>query len=51
MDEVCNNCGKTGHMYSQCKTPVLSHGIIPIRWNPITQTYEYLMICRKDTLE
>ena len=48
--EFCNNCGKTGHLYHQCKKPITSNGIILFRNNRDTKTKEYLMICRKDTL-
>lgn len=45
----CNNCGKTGHLYYQCKVPITSVGIIAVRINA-DGVYEYLMIRRKDTL-
>ena len=45
----CNNCGKVGHMYYQCKVPITSIGIIAVRVTPAGM-YEYLMIRRKDTL-
>ena len=45
----CNNCGKNGHVFHQCKHPITSIGIIAIRINS-DQKYEYLMIRRKDTL-
>jgi 8-oxo-dGTP pyrophosphatase MutT (NUDIX family) len=48
-DNYCNNCGKTGHVFHQCKLPITSIGIIVFRINPEKKT-EYLMICRKDTL-
>jgi 8-oxo-dGTP pyrophosphatase MutT (NUDIX family) len=44
----CNNCGKDGHVFSQCKIPITSFGIILFRLNKGTP--EYLMIRRKDTL-
>ena len=44
----CNNCGKTGHIFHQCKKPIISLGIILFRKN--NNNYEYLTICRKDTL-
>lgn len=47
-DIYCNNCGKNGHLYHQCKLPITSIGIVVFRMrenNP-----EYLMIRRKDTL-
>ena len=28
MQTICNNCGKTGHMFQQCKMPINSYGII-----------------------
>jgi 8-oxo-dGTP pyrophosphatase MutT (NUDIX family) len=44
----CNNCKKQGHGYYQCKTPIISLGIIAYRTS--NSIREYLMICRKDTL-
>jgi len=49
-DFFCNNCGKTGHSFNQCKMPITSNGIIVFRKNPKTLEREYLMIRRKDTL-
>ena len=45
----CNNCGKNGHLYHQCKLPITSIGIVSFR---ITNDSipEFLMIRRKDTL-
>ena len=48
--DFCNNCGKTGHLYHQCKKPITNTGIILFRKNKTNDVYEYLMICRKDTL-
>ena len=48
-DNYCNNCGKPGHIYNQCKIPITSFGIIAFRYNTQNQL-EYLMIRRKDTL-
>lgn len=45
----CNNCGKHGHSFNNCKVPITSFGIIALRKSP-TGTVEYLMIRRKDTL-
>ena len=42
----CNNCGKTGHIFPHCKSPITSLGIIAIR-QTINEP-EYLMIRRKD---
>ena len=58
-EQYCNNCGKNGHGYMNCKIPIISIGIICFRLMPIIepppgmdsiQQYEYLMIRRKDTL-
>ena len=51
MNSYCNNCGKTGHLFHQCKSPIISYGIVAFRENP-TKNYEreYLLIRRKDTL-
>lgn len=49
MDIYCNNCGKLGHMFSYCKIPITSFGIIVFRNNE-ADIREYLMIRRKDTL-
>lgn len=54
----CNNCGKLGHLFHQCKVPITSIGIIPIRItkkvNPLTNVLEnnvdIFIIKRKDTL-
>ena len=48
-DNYCNNCGKIGHIYNQCKMPITSIGIIAFRHNE-NKVIEYLMIRRKDTL-
>ena len=44
MNLYCNNCGNQGHLYRQCKYPVLSYGIICIHESKI------LMIQRKDSI-
>lgn len=44
----CNNCGKTGHVFNQCKYPITSIGVIAFR--KIDNDFQYLMIRRKDTL-
>lgn len=44
----CNNCGKNGHLYHQCKLPITSIGIVAFRIKD--KIPEYLMIRRKDTL-
>lgn len=51
MNSYCNNCGKNGHLFHQCKSPIISYGIIAFRENPTkNNTREYLLIRRKDTL-
>jgi len=45
----CNNCGKLGHLFHQCKMPITSIGIIAYRINN-ENTIEYLLIRRKDSL-
>jgi len=47
--QFCNNCGKQGHLYNQCKNPIISSGIVAFRKNPANK-FEFLMICRKDSL-
>ena len=44
----CNNCGKQGHLYHQCKYPITSFGVIAFRYEE--GELQYLMICRKNTL-
>lgn len=47
---VCNNCGRNGHMYHQCKIPTTSYGIILIDNNyESISDYKLLMIQRKNT--
>ena len=43
----CNNCGKHGHLFHQCKNPITSIGIIVFN---NTDKLKYLMIRRKDSL-
>lgn len=42
----CNNCGKPGHPFYQCKEPITSCGILAFRYSP---DLEFLMIRRKDS--
>ena len=57
---VCNNCGKLGHQFSQCKLPIISYGIILFTQDlennnekqpseTTSKKYNYLMIRRKDS--
>ena len=55
MDEIynktnifCNNCGKSGHLFHQCKLPITSIGIIAIRKG--LNGVEILLIRRKNSL-
>ena len=53
--EVCNNCGKSGHLFHKCKLPITSIGIIAFRIFPTDDNNEpykiqYLLIRRKETL-
>lgn len=45
MNIYCNNCGNRGHIYKECRYPVLSYGIICFNKNK-----EILMIQRKDSI-
>ena len=44
---VCNNCKKGGHMFHNCKYPIMSYGIILFRKK--NGSNEFLMIRRKDS--
>lgn len=44
----CNNCGKSGHLFHQCKLPITSIGIIAIR--KVESDVEILLIRRKNSL-
>jgi 8-oxo-dGTP pyrophosphatase MutT (NUDIX family) len=44
---ICNNCGKQGHMFHQCKLPITSYGIIAFKGG--IEGIEYLMIRRKNS--
>lgn len=48
VDNYCNNCGKMGHLFHQCKIPITSFGVILFRI--FNKERQYLMIRRKDTL-
>ena len=45
----CNNCGKNGHLFHQCKNPITSIGVIAFN-NDDKNNIKYLMIQRKDSL-
>ena len=44
---ICNNCGKHGHLFHNCKMPITSYGIILFRSS--SRGIEYLMLRRKDS--
>jgi 8-oxo-dGTP pyrophosphatase MutT (NUDIX family) len=44
---ICNNCGKHGHLFHQCKLPITSYGIILFRYSHTG--LQFLMIRRKDS--
>jgi 8-oxo-dGTP pyrophosphatase MutT (NUDIX family) len=44
---ICNNCGKQGHSFHQCKLPITSYGVIVFRSSE--KGLQYLMIRRKDS--
>jgi 8-oxo-dGTP pyrophosphatase MutT (NUDIX family) len=53
--DLCNNCGKSGHLFHKCKLPITSIGVIVFRIVPPTDDGEkckiqYLLIRRKETL-
>ena len=45
---ICNNCGKQGHLFHQCKLPITSYGIILFKKDE-HGIYRFLMIRRKDS--
>jgi len=45
---VCNNCGKLGHQFNQCKLPIISYGVILFKKDE-NNNHKYLMIRRKDS--
>lgn len=45
---TCNNCGKLGHQFNQCKLPIISYGIILFTRDD-NGMHKYLMIRRKDS--
>jgi 8-oxo-dGTP pyrophosphatase MutT (NUDIX family) len=49
-DFACNNCGKLGHFYQQCKIPIISFGIISYKVDPEDGKIKFLMIRRAHTL-
>jgi 8-oxo-dGTP pyrophosphatase MutT (NUDIX family) len=46
-NNLCNNCGKQGHLFHQCKIPITSYGVILFRSSD--KGIQFLMIRRKDS--
>jgi len=46
-NNLCNNCGKHGHLFHNCKLPITSYGIILFRSSSCG--LQFLMIRRKDS--
>jgi 8-oxo-dGTP pyrophosphatase MutT (NUDIX family) len=46
-NNACNNCGKHGHSFHQCKLPITSYGVIAFR--ATNSGIQYLMLRRKDS--
>ena len=46
-NSICNNCGKDGHVFYQCKLPLISCGIILFKYTD--NKIKYLMIRRKNS--
>jgi len=44
---TCNNCGKQGHSFHQCKLPIISYGVVVFRHS--SNGLQFLMIRRKDS--
>jgi len=46
-NNACNNCGKQGHSFHQCKLPITSYGVVAFRASNLG--IQYLMLRRKDS--
>ena len=49
MEKYCNNCGNKGHLYRNCRHPILSYGIF-IYTKEKNGEYEPILVERKDSL-
>ena len=58
-NKYCNNCGKYGHYFRECKSPITSYGIICIKITPFPLEYnqkllpsniKFLTVRRRNTL-
>lgn len=47
-DNYCNNCGNIGHVYKNCRHPILSYGIL--LFHKLEEETKVIMIERKDSL-
>jgi len=47
MNNICNNCGKSGHSFHQCKLPIISYGMIVFKHTD--NGLQFLMIRRKNS--
>ena len=49
MEQYCNNCGNFGHVYGNCRHPILSYGVILYQIDKL-KIPRIVMIERKDSL-
>lgn len=47
---VCSNCGRPGHFFRECREPITSLGIIAYRRPAGSDTVQWLLIRRRDSL-
>ena len=50
MENYCNNCGNYGHIYRNCRHPILSYGIILYHREVDSGEYRIILVERKDSL-
>lgn len=50
MENYCNNCGNHGHIYRDCRHPILSYGIVLYHKEEPSNKYRIIMVERKDSL-
>ena len=57
--KYCNNCGKFGHYFRECKCPITSYGIICFKTKPyplgekqklLSENISYISVRRRNTL-
>ena len=46
----CGNCGEKGHMYRDCKYPIISLGVILFDYSRSKDEIQYLLVRRKDSI-